>query len=186
MVNIFYRFHQADAPRFIADNAWSFQWGFTFSKDGSRAQCLFCDGTGHDATACPTCDGTGDAPPTPCPACDGDGVTNGDLCPTCDGQGERESLCDICEGDGTTEECDTCDGEGWVDCDRGYSCTWTAEDLLDYFGQRHISLSYDDGVVYVFEGEYEGDGGDGEPLAVPTRVVEQMTWPAFVEKYGGQ
>lgn len=37
--------------------------------------------------------------------------------------------------------------------------------------------------VVVFEGEHVGDGCDGEPLTVPTRVVETLTWTQFAAKH---
>lgn len=85
--------------------------------------------------------------------------------------------------DGTTYRCPACD-EGWVDCDRGYSSVRSAEELADYFQEHAKGAPADDhGHVVVFEGEHVGDGCDGEPLAVPTRIVERLTWSAFAAKH---
>lgn len=80
--------------------------------------------------------------------------------------------CRSCDGSGSDvfgEHCGYCDGEGWFDCAEGYSCCESAEDLLAYF-DRHCPANYDDPVV-VFEGDYCGQGCDGEPLVVPTAIV---------------
>lgn len=156
---VFFRFHQADAPPFAADNAWSAPWGSEFSADGTTYRCPACDGTGEDRTepVCERCDGTGDD----------DGYT-----------------CRRCGGTGEDTECHDCDGGGWAACDRGYSCTRSAEELADYFQQHAGGAPADDhGHVVVFEGEHVGDGCDGEPLAVPTRVVETLTWTQFAAKH---
>lgn len=148
---VFFRFHQADAPAFSADNAWSAPWGMIFNEDGSQYQCLACDGTGTTAD------------PEPCGTCDMEG------CHRCD--------------DGWHTTCRDCD-EGWVDCDRGYSSVRSAEELADYFQEHAKGAPADDhGHVVVFEGEHVGDGCDGEPLAVPTRIVERLTWSAFAAKH---
>jgi hypothetical protein len=83
-------------------------------------------------------------------------------CRTCDGTGEVFG-----------EQCTDCDGEGWIDCDPGYSCCHTADDLLDYFGQ-HCPAAADDPIV-VFEGQQIGTGFDGEPLAIPTGSIHWIT-----------
>ena len=41
-----------------------------------------------------------------------------------------------------------------------------------------VMLERDDKVV-VFEGTRVGDGFDGEPLAVPTRIIEEVPWSEF-------
>lgn len=111
---------------------------------------------------CLACDGTGTtADPEPCGACDMEG------CHRCD--------------DGWHTTCRDCD-EGWVDCDRGYSSVRSAADLVEYF-QQHAGGAPEHGTVIVFEGEHVGDGCDGEPLAVPTRVVETLTWTQFAAKH---
>ena len=148
---VFYRWHQADAPAFSADNAWSAPWGMTFNEDGSQYQCLACDGTGTTAD------------PEPCGTCDMEG------CHRCD--------------DGWHTTCHDCD-EGWVDCDRGYSCTRSAADLAEYLRQHAGGAPADThGTVIVIAGEHVGDGCDGEPLAVPTRIVERLTWTQFAAKH---
>lgn len=60
----------------------------------------------------------------------------------------------------------------------GYSCCYSAEDLIAYFA-RHGEPLGDDTVV-VFEGQRVGTGFDGEPLAVPTGAVRHTTWAEFV------
>lgn len=89
-----------------------------------------------------------------------------------------QSRCCHCDGSGEAfgEECKNCNGEGWEDCLQGYSCCDSAEELLEYF-QKHGHTN-DDTPVVIFEGEYVGNGFDGEPLAVPTKVVR---WTTFGE-----
>ena len=83
-------------------------------------------------------------------------------CRTCDATGEAYG-----------EPCpDGCD-EGWIDCQPGYSALDTAEDLLAYFG-GHCPADDDDPVV-IFEGQYAGQGLDGEPLAVPGATLRWTT-----------
>lgn len=50
--------------------------------------------------------------------------------------------------------------------DRGYSCTRTASELVEYFDSRG---GFDGGRVVVFAGYCVGNGPDGEPLAIPVR-----------------
>lgn len=38
------------------------------------------------------------------------------------------------------------------------------------------------GTVYAFEGERHGEGIEGEPLVVPTRVLETLTWNELIKK----
>jgi len=53
-VSVYYRLHWSDCPPFSADNAWSALWGGTRSEDGSRTECVTCDGTGQlDGDPCP-------------------------------------------------------------------------------------------------------------------------------------
>ncbi|QVJ03095.1 hypothetical protein KGD82_13755 [Nocardiopsis eucommiae] len=111
-----------------------------------------------------------------CTACDGVGDQAPEVHESCDGAG-----CYHCE-DGYITECSDCDGTGFIDCDRGYSCTWSAADLVGYFEQQHVTLTPDMGNVLVFEGEYSGEGCDGEPLAVPVRVIETITIPELIER----
>lgn len=147
----FYRWHQADAPAFTAQNAWSGLWGSEFSEDGSRTKCPTCEGTGEGSRECPRCHGDYD----------------------------RMESCKRCEGAGGLNECEHCEGEGWHDCAPGYSCCWTAEDLIAYM-TTHAGEPHDDcGVVIVFEGEQADTGFDGEPTAVPTKIIKEMTWTEF-------
>ena len=95
-------------------------------------------------------------------------------CTRCDGTGR-----DLTDQD---EECPSCDGEGWLDADRGYSCCYSAEELLAYM-DRHGVVGDDDPVV-VFEGQRVGTGGDGEPLAVPTGHVRWTTIGALRAEAG--
>jgi hypothetical protein len=86
-------------------------------------------------------------------------------CPQCDESGEYDG-----------EECSHCAGEGWLDCDYGYSCCYTAAELVAYFsrggGLDAVDLAQP---VVVFAGEQVGNGFDGEPLVVPTEVVRWTT-----------
>lgn len=66
------------------------------------------------------------------------------------------------------------------DAQRGYSACWDAEDLLEYF-REHGEPAADDTVV-AFEGRQVGQGFDGEPLAVPTRLLETTTWAEFAAR----
>jgi hypothetical protein len=88
-----------------------------------------------------------------------------------------QTLCNDCDGEGEGyygEACSVCGGEGWQDAQRGYSCCYSSEDLTAYFTARGIAG--DDDTVIVFAGTRVGNGFDGEPLVVPTRVVERITW----------
>lgn len=153
MVDVFYRVHWADCPPLSQENAWSALWGTRRTPDGTQTYCVPCDGTGKGTRNCPACDGCGwDA-----------------------GGFER---CSRCDGTGVLDECESCDGEGVHDCQRGYSCFSDPQTLIEYFKKRPGTVENDDPVV-IFEGEYYGAGFDGEDLAVPTRVVEEMTWAEF-------
>lgn len=90
------------------------------------------------------------------------------------------TICRECDGrkvDSFGEPCSTCGGEGSEEAVLGYSCCRTATELRDYFGQ-HGAPRPDDEVI-IFEGYLAGIGLDGEPLAVPTRVVHRTTWAEF-------
>lgn len=151
----FYRIHNDHngTPPLTTKNAWSAPWGSDFTEDGSSYTCIACDGTGEQ---------------------------DPEIHDACDGEG-----CHHCE-DGMITECGDCDGEGTIDCDRGYSCAWDATGLVEYFAQQHLPLTSDTsnimGTVYVFEGEYTGNGCDGEPLAVPTRIIETITVAELVKR----
>ncbi|MFE2850539.1 hypothetical protein ACFXJO_05325 [Streptomyces lavendulae] len=126
---VFYRLRWSDCPPFGPDNAWSALWGGTRSDDGSRTECLTCDGTGQlDGRPCPD------------------------------------------------RDCD----EGWIDCVAGYSCCASAEELIAYFNSRGEPAA--DDTVVVFEGRQMGTGFDGEPTAVPERIVETLAWADFVSR----
>lgn len=140
MAELFYRWHQNEAPPFSAENAWSADWGSEFTPDGSKYR----------------------AP---------SGLYY--LCETCQ---DETGAC----GHEDEDECAECECPGWTECERGYSCTWDATDLADYFGERGCPTD-DTGTVYVFEGERTGNGTDGEPLAVPDRVVETLTWSELLK-----
>jgi len=86
-------------------------------------------------------------------------------CTRCDGTGE-----DLTD---PGQECPACDGEAWLNADYGYSCCYSAEELLSYLDD-HAVVTDDDPVV-IFEGVRVGTGGDGEPLAVPTGQVRWTT-----------
>ncbi|WP_289008987.1 hypothetical protein [uncultured Thermomonospora sp.] len=139
---------------FTADRAWSGLWGAEFNEDGSKTMCFACDGTGA-------------------------GVRD---CPTCTGDWEKRWDCPTCQGEGIVDGCEDCDGEGWKPCVRGFSCEYTPEALIRYFAEYDEPPG--DGRVVVFEGEETGTGFDGEPCAVPERVIEELTWGEFLDKYG--
>lgn len=85
--------------------------------------------------------------------------------------------------EGNRDECKVCEGTGWEDALEGYSCFDTAEELVEYFTHpARDGLLGDDDRVIVFEGIRSGTGFDGEPLAVPTRVIEELTWNAFLAR----
>lgn len=111
-----------------------------------------------------------------CLACDGSGQQDPELHNTCDGAG-----CYHCE-DGYITECSDCDGEGATACERGYSCFDAPDLLVTYFRERGSDPEDTWGTVYVFEGDMAGNGTDGEPLIVPTRVVETLTWSELVKR----
>lgn len=99
-------------------------------------------------------------------------------------------LCEDCQDDtgacghedeGDCEN-DSCECPGWTDCERGYSCTWDAADLITYIREHAGEPDDSFGTVYVFEGELTGNGTDGEPLAVPTKVIETLTWSELVAR----
>ena len=154
-MTVFYRVHWSDAPAFNAANAYSALWGAARSKDGSQTECALCDATGK--------------------------YTRG--CPRCDDSGYDDSSCQRCEGSGFIDECEPCDGTGWQDCVRGYSCFADPDDLISYFTERARSGLADGEQVIVFEGQRIATGCDGEPTAVPTRVIEALTWEEFVARH---
>lgn len=119
---------------------------------------------------------TPDGTQTVCVTCDGTGQSAiAELHRACDGDG-----CNDCDG-GYTTRCITCGGEGVDDCQRGYSCFIEAASLLDYFtAPGRGEPADDDGKVILFEGDYQGNGFDGEDLAVPTTTVKEMTWSEFL------
>ncbi|SEN87220.1 hypothetical protein [Nonomuraea pusilla] len=96
----------------------------------------------------------------------------------------RQTRCHDCAGTGNYfgEQCKTCDGDGWEDALYGYSCCDSAEDLAAYFAEAG-EPGDEGGRVIVFEGRRVGTGFDGEPLAVPTSIVEEMTWSEFKKRY---
>lgn len=81
---------------------------------------------------------------------------------------------------GDREGCKVCGGTGWEDCMKGYSCCWSAEDLVEYMAEHGAPGEHDR--VIVFEGVHTGTGFDGEPLAVPTRIIEETTWSEFLTR----
>lgn len=164
MSETFYRVHNPDAPCFCAEHAYSALWGAEFKEDGSANKCRMCDATGIDyqRIECRSCGGAGG------PDYDGS-------CESCDGFGYVE-----------TDQCATCDGTGWEPAIPGYSCSGSANELVEYFkehtgGDPMRGSGYDRQVV-VFEGHAVGTGFDGEPLAIPTGNVEWITWAELVER----
>lgn len=159
-MSVFYRIHWTDCPPLASANAWSGLWGSTRSEDGSRTQCMVCDGSGEGIRDCPKCHGgfvtDQYGEPVPCSRCNDDGVVDG---------------------------CENCDGEGWLDCVRGYSCTYTPEELISYFTDPARSGTADGESVVVFEGWQEGTGFEGEPTAIPERIIETLTWEQFVARH---
>lgn len=121
-------------------------------------------------------DFTDDGTSYTCPACDGTGEQAPEIHNTCDGAG-----CHHCDN-GMITDCDDCDGDGTIDCERGYSCYEDADELVAYFRERGGEPRDDWGTVYVFEGDMAGNGTDGEPLVVPTRIVETLTWSELVAR----
>lgn len=157
MKEAFYRLHRDDIP-FTPDRAWSGRWGAEFNEDGSRTMCFTCDGTGIGVRDCPTCTSNYADP-------------------------EDRWACPTCGGDGVVDGCGDCDGEGWEDCVRGFSCEHSPEALLRYFQRRGMDGAPGARVI-VFEGRQTGVGFDGEPCAVPEKILEEMTWGEFVARYG--
>lgn len=90
-----------------------------------------------------------------------------------------QTECTSCH-EGDREDCSVCDGTGWEDCLQGYSCCDTAEELIAYMNE-HAIMGDDDRVI-MFEGTRTGSGFDGEPLAIPTRVIEETTWSEFLTR----
>jgi hypothetical protein len=87
------------------------------------------------------------------------------------------SECGQCDAKGVDEWGEPCEAgcsDGWFDCAEGYSCCWTGQDLLRYFDE-HLGSGFEDEPVVVFEGALVGTGFDGEPLAIPTRVIRWTT-----------
>lgn len=94
----------------------------------------------------------------------------------------RQTRCHACDGTGRQlfdEQCDVCDGDGWEDAAFGYSSCRTAADLIAYFAERGEPT---DGVVIVYEGRHVGNGFDGEPLSVPDRIIEEISWNEFLAR----
>lgn len=92
--------------------------------------------------------------------------------------------CRECDGTGIPllapdGRCDNCD-EGWEPATYGYSCCWSAAELVEYM-TKHGMASGDDKVV-IFEGRKVGTGFDGEPLAVPTGDVKWITWAELAQQ----
>lgn len=110
-----------------------------------------------------------------CAACEATGEAETPICPCFD---EDYAGCARCER-GTITECPDCDGEDTIKCDRGYSCCHSAASLVAYFTSKFMPPQLlEEGTVYFFEGE----GIEGEPLAVPTRVLETLTWAELVDR----
>jgi len=70
--------------------------------------------------------------------------------------------------------------EEWIDADPGYSSTYSADELAEYFEKHFVLLSDDDGEVIAFHGGQVGTGIDGEPLVVPEEVVGRMPYSQFL------
>jgi hypothetical protein len=101
-----------------------------------------------------------------------------DLCLVCGGDGTDP---DECDDEGNSVPCTSCGGEGSFQRDRGYSCCASPEDLISYFS-GHLGAAAGDTVI-TFEGERTGTCPDGEPLAVPIRVIATATWAEFTRAH---
>ena len=64
---------------------------------------------------------------------------------------------------------------------RGYSSFDNPGKLIQYFEDR--GGVPDDATVVVFDGEWMGQGDDGEDLTVPSQVIRTMTWKEFADQY---
>ncbi len=64
---------------------------------------------------------------------------------------------------------------------RGYSSFDNPGKLIQYFEDR--GGVPDDATVIVFDGEWMGQGDDGEDLTVPSQVIRAMTWKEFSGQY---
>ncbi|MFB4197747.1 hypothetical protein [Streptomyces carpaticus] len=91
-----------------------------------------------------------------------------------------QTECRDCDGSGDLagEPCTICGGEGWEDSVPGYSCAASPEALLAYFDRPGMEPWGE--TVIAFEGRQVDTGFDGEPTAVPTRVLQTWTWEEFV------
>lgn len=87
--------------------------------------------------------------------------------------GQEQCQCRLF-GDPADPDCPDCYGEGWADRDRGYSCCYSAEDLIAYWKNGGTGW-LDDMPVVIFEGHRTGTCPDGEPLAVPDAVIAWTT-----------
>lgn len=92
-----------------------------------------------------------------------------------------QTQCRACDGTSTYAgmPCEACGGEGWEDCVPGYSCCQSAEDLITYMNAHAGELDTDEGRVIVFEGVQVDTGFDGEPTAVPEKIIKELTWSEF-------
>jgi hypothetical protein len=154
----FYRVHWQGSLEFSPANAWSAPWGSERAADG-YVLCFSCDGTGSGYTE------------VPCRDCGGRGTDeNWDTCDSCDGAGGT-----------TVERCPDCE-EGKKRCERGYSCETSPGALIGYFREHSVTPG-DGDVVIIFEGGQAGAGLDGEPLAVPSRILETLTWAEFTGRH---
>lgn len=100
------------------------------------------------------------------------GEAGHDMCVPCNGTGDAIPGCDA-DDDGN---CASCHGDGWLEAGRGYSCFASAREMIEYGTGR---LELDATRVIEFEGDYAGDGCDGEPLVIPSQVIRIMTWGEF-------
>ncbi|MGW8851567.1 hypothetical protein ACWGNE_27785 [Streptomyces xiamenensis] len=94
-----------------------------------------------------------------------------------------QTECRECDGSGESfgERCGSCDGQGWEDCVPGYSCAASVAELLEYFDRPGMQPHHE--TVIAFEGRRVDTGFDGEPTAVPTRIVQEWTWEQFVAEH---
>ena len=100
------------------------------------------------------------------------GEAGRDECVPCNGTGDAIPGCEA-DDDG---DCANCHGDGWLEADRGYSCFADPAEMIEY-GEGRMDVRANR--VIEFEGEQVGLGCDGEPLAVPSRVVRVITWDEF-------
>lgn len=98
-----------------------------------------------------------------------------------------QTECHRCIGTGNddmTGACALCDSTGWEDAVPGYSCVRSPEELIAYMNEHGV-MNNDDTVI-VFEGRQVDTGFDGEPTAIPERIIETLPWSEFTARHAAQ